>query len=99
MITRGSPLTLIEKMQVLDAVLRDGRFKLNATDTKTLFTLIRRQNPRTGQCNPSMSTLASDQNVSKRSVLSSIKKLKALDLIRAERGVRGTSNSYSLDHL
>ncbi len=73
--------------------------RLQATQKLVLLTLGHRHNQKTGQCNPSLSTLMADTGLSRSTIKVALGDLEALKLIRSSRrkaAGRDLSNQYEL---
>ncbi len=73
--------------------------RLQATQKLVLLTLGHRHNQKTGQCNPSLSTLMADTGLSRSAVkgaLRHLEKLKLLRVISRKAAGRDLSNQYEL---
>ena len=69
---------------------------LSCQDKMVLLVLANRANKETGECFPSMGSIARDCGLSRRSILRSVDKLKELNLIHIEeRFVTGTKGKRS----
>jgi len=70
---------------------------LNPIHLLVLIYLWRRRNWDTGQCNPSMTTIANDVRISRRTAINSINELAKRGLLSRKSGHTGISNSYVLE--
>lgn len=70
---------------------------LNPIHLLVLLYLWRRRNWDTGQCNPSMTTIANDVRISRRTAINSINELANRGLLSRKSGHTGISNSYVLE--
>jgi DNA-binding transcriptional ArsR family regulator len=80
-----------------------AKVKMSAPCRLVLLALSNRHNQETGRCDPSVSTLCSDTQLSERAVRSALRELESLKLIstverklRTGRGKRNMTNRYRL---
>lgn len=72
---------------------------LSMTELVVLVYLWRRRNSKTGQCNPSMQTIARDLGVTRMTVSRAINTLERKRLLSRQSGGTGRSNGYRLNVL
>ncbi len=73
-----------------------GTMDLTAGELRVLLRLLERGNPKTGQCNPSISSLSRDTGFSNTTVKNAIKSLKARGIISFRRKSRYKSYEYEV---
>lgn len=90
--------TLLDKWQVSQAA--NTHPKISPLALKVFFRLLDHHNMKTGQCNPSMGTLAEALGASERGVRGAIRQLEKHGLITTDPGGgRHQSNSYTIPGL
>jgi len=90
--------TLLDKWQVGQAAAAHP--EISPLALKVFFRLLDHHNMKTGQCNPSMGTLAKRLGASERGVRGAVRQLESLGLITTEPGGgRHQSNSYAIPGL
>ena len=90
--------TLLDKWQVGQAAAAHP--KISPLALKVFFRLLNHHNMKTGQCNPSMGTLAEPLGASERGVRGAVRQLEKHGLITTEPGGgRHQSNSYAIPGL
>lgn len=88
-----NPLDLTDQWALLKYAVLTETPRMKATTLSVLIRLLDHQNPKTGQCNPSISKLGADLRMSRRSVQYSIKELCLRGYIW-KITTRNSSNSY-----
>ena len=68
------PLDMMGKLNVIDEWIQPAH-GLRYSEIKVLQALVRRQNPKTGQCNPGVTTLMTDTGLKERAVRGALAKL------------------------
>lgn len=86
-------LGLFEKWMTA-VVWASSEQEMTAAELRVLVHLLQRQNPSTGQCNPSAEQLAKDANCTTRTVYDVTKKLREKGAIDWSRPTNSSSNSY-----
>ena len=88
-----NPLDLTDQWALLKYAVLTETPRMKATTLSVLIRLLDHQNPKTGQCNPSITKLGSDLRMSRRSVQYAIKELCLRGYIW-KTTIRNSSNSY-----
>lgn len=92
---KHKPLRMTDNWAVLRRATENGEAKILGSALPVLCRLLHHQNPRTGQCNPSIARIARDVGLQKRSVQDAINRLISRGYI-TRTYISGRTNQYRI---